>query len=113
MRPDFLGIFCMKGIRRDRSRNHPLDPCALVLVGNADQDEQHPKAQTFFCHFACFRKVVGDDRLLYIIESLIDVPTKREHAARQVRRRGERPSGQQQRSPDKQESESGDGGLAH
>lgn len=112
MRPDFLGIFCMKGIRRDRSRNHPLDPCALVLVGNADQDEQHPKAQTFFCHFACFRKVVGDDRLLYI-ESLIDVPTKREHAARQVRRRGERPSGQQQRSPDKQESESGDGGLAH
>lgn len=45
---------------------HTLDPCALVIVGHADKEWREQKKQTFYCHFECFRKLVGDDGVLYI-----------------------------------------------
>jgi hypothetical protein len=44
---------------------HPLDPCALVIVGHADKEWRDQKEQTFYCHFECFRRLLGDG-VLYI-----------------------------------------------
>lgn len=49
-------------------QQHRLDPCALVIVAHTDRDWREQKEQTFYCHFECFRKVVGDDSVLYIAE---------------------------------------------
>jgi hypothetical protein len=46
----------------------PLDPCTLVLVANANLDRRRQKEQEFPCHFECFRRLVGDDSLMIIME---------------------------------------------
>jgi hypothetical protein len=35
-------------------------------VGNADREWRDQREQTFWCHFECFRRLVGDDGVLYI-----------------------------------------------
>jgi hypothetical protein len=50
-----------------------LDPCALILVSNIDQSREYQKEQQFFCHFECFRKLVNNDGIMYIMD--IDAPT--------------------------------------
>jgi hypothetical protein len=45
---------------------HPLDPCGLVIVGHIDREWRDQKEQTFYCHFECFRHLIGDDGILYI-----------------------------------------------
>jgi hypothetical protein len=45
-----------------------LDPCALVIVANADKEWREQKEQTFYCHMECFRKLVNNDGLMYIMQ---------------------------------------------
>ena len=47
----------------------PLDPCTVVLVANSDRPRDDQKEQQFFCHFECFRQVVNNDGIMYIMES--------------------------------------------
>ena len=49
--------------------DHPLDPCSLVLVSNINLNWRQQKEQEFPCHFDCFRRLVGDDSLMYIMEA--------------------------------------------
>jgi hypothetical protein len=46
-----------------------LDPCALILISNIDQPREKQKEQQFFCHFDCFRKLVNNDGIMYIMDS--------------------------------------------
>jgi hypothetical protein len=46
-----------------------LDPCQLALYTNIDLAEEDSKMQAFLCHFDCFRKLVDDDKSLYIMDS--------------------------------------------
>lgn len=57
---------CKGSLPCDGPQDHALDPCALVLVGNADKGWRDQKEQTFWCHFECFRRLLGDDGVLYI-----------------------------------------------
>jgi hypothetical protein len=47
---------------------HFLDPCALIIAAHIDKEWRDQKEQTFYCHFECFRRLVNDDRALYIME---------------------------------------------
>jgi hypothetical protein len=47
---------------------NPLDPCSLVLVSNINLDRRKQKEQEFPCHFECFRRLVSDDSLMFIME---------------------------------------------
>lgn len=60
---------CKKDMPHERDPDHPLDPCSLVLVSNINLDWRQQKEQEFPCHFDCFRRLVDDDSLMYIIES--------------------------------------------
>lgn len=51
-----------------------FDPCAFILVTNTDLEWHHHREQGFPCHFECFRALIGDDTLMYIMEP--DYPTK-------------------------------------
>jgi hypothetical protein len=57
---------CGKGIGDNLEVAHRLDPCALVLVANWDKELPEPKEQQFFCHFACFKRVVEPHAPLHI-----------------------------------------------
>lgn len=46
-----------------------LDICALTLTTNIQKDWKQQKEQTFFCHLECFRKVVNNDNIMYILEN--------------------------------------------
>ena len=50
-----------------------LDPCALIIVSNIDLPREDQKEQQFFCHFECFRRLVNNDGIMYIMD--IDAPT--------------------------------------
>ena len=50
-----------------------LDPCALLLIANYEQPREQQKDQQFFCHFECFRRLVNNDGVMYIMDS--DFPT--------------------------------------
>ena len=50
-----------------------LDPCALILVSNIQLPRERHKEQQFFCHFECFRRLVNNDGIMYIMEP--DFPT--------------------------------------
>jgi len=49
---------------------HPegLDPCALTLVTNVFGPRADQREQEFPCHIECFRRIVNDDSLMYILE---------------------------------------------
>ena len=55
------------------SSGAPLDPCALLLIANYEQPREQQKDQQFFCHFECFRRLVNNDGVMYIMDS--DFPT--------------------------------------
>jgi hypothetical protein len=50
--------FCGEGIGDSSEKFHRLDPCALVLIANRRAAESQQAEQQFFCHLACFRKIV-------------------------------------------------------
>jgi hypothetical protein len=58
---------CKDTVSRE-SESSPLDPCALVLVSNIEQPRDNQKEQQFFCHFECFRKLVNNDGVMYIMD---------------------------------------------
>jgi hypothetical protein len=64
---------------------HRLDPCALVLVAHADKEWRDQKDQSFWCHFDCFRRLVADDSVMYIMQPDFctngEVEDERERAA--------------------------------
>jgi hypothetical protein len=45
-----------------------FDPCSIVLISNSDEEWRDQKEQTFFCHMDCFRKIVNDDGIMYILD---------------------------------------------
>ena len=47
----------------------PLDPCSLILVSNIDLPRDDQKEQEFFCHLECFRRLINNDSLMYVMES--------------------------------------------
>jgi hypothetical protein len=55
------------------SRSSSLDPCTLILIANFEQPRENQKEQQFFCHFECFRRLVNNDGVMYIMDS--DFPT--------------------------------------
>jgi hypothetical protein len=59
---------CKRPIPHGRDPARPLDPCSLVLVSNLNLDRRDRKEQEFPCHFECFRRLVGDDSLMAIME---------------------------------------------
>ena len=70
---------CKRTLEPEPSSRRSLDPCALELVAHADRDWPGQKSQSFWCHFECFRRLIGDDSLLAIAEP--DYPTHDEHEA--------------------------------
>jgi len=58
-----------KGLVSSEESSHYLDPCTLVLVSNIDQGPEQQKEQDFYCHFECFRKLINDDNIMYIMEA--------------------------------------------
>ena len=50
-----------------------LDPCALILLSNISRPREEQKEQQFFCHFECFRRLVNNDGIMYIMDP--DFPT--------------------------------------
>jgi hypothetical protein len=67
-------------------QGHVLDPCALILAAHIDKDWRDQKEQIFYCHFECFRKVVANDSLLYIMD-----PDYSTHGEVEDERRAEEP----------------------
>jgi hypothetical protein len=63
--PGYQCCVCQKTI--DAS-THRLNPCALSLTSNFDAPRGERREQTFFCHIECFRLILADDRILYIVE---------------------------------------------
>ncbi len=45
-----------------------FDPCALVIVTNAFGPREAQREQEFPCHIECFRRIIDDDSLMYILE---------------------------------------------
>ena len=64
--PGYFCMICKGTVPFAGPQEHPLDPCALVIVGHADKELRDQKEQTFYCHFECFRRLLGDDGVLYI-----------------------------------------------
>ena len=59
---------CKQPMTHASDQARPLDPCSLVLVSNVDSDRREQREQEFPCHFECFRHLVGDDSLMFIME---------------------------------------------
>ena len=55
-------------ICKAKSELKDLDPCSLTLRTNIDQKVNNQKEQIFYCHFECFRKIIDDDGILYIMD---------------------------------------------
>ena len=55
-------------ICKSESELKDLDPCSLTLRTNIDEKEDNQKEQTFYCHLECFRKLINDDGIMYIME---------------------------------------------
>jgi hypothetical protein len=68
MPQNYLCCICKQSLPVSGEQAHFLDPCALVLVAHIDKEWRDQKEQTFYCHFACFRRLVRDDSCLYIME---------------------------------------------
>lgn len=64
---DYECCICKGTVNKDDAS--PLDPCSLFLVGNIDLPRDDQKEQEFFCHLECFRRLVNNDGIMYIMES--------------------------------------------
>ena len=60
--------FCGKSVSAGDATAHPLDPCAVMLVGNWCAPESQQLTQQFWCHLACFKRSIKDPHNLYIEE---------------------------------------------
>lgn len=54
----FQCCFCGEGIGDSEVKFHPLDPCAVIVVANWQQDPSRQAEQQYFCHLECFKKAV-------------------------------------------------------
>ena len=70
---EYQCCICKDTILGEELSKSTLDPCTLILVSNFDKPREDQKEQQFFCHFECFRKVIDDDGIMYIMDS--DFPT--------------------------------------
>jgi hypothetical protein len=59
---------CKHAMSHEADPERPFDPCALVLVTNVNTVRSGQREQEFPCHFECFRRLVADDSLMYIME---------------------------------------------
>jgi hypothetical protein len=59
---------CKQPMPRQGDPDRPFDPCEIVLVTNIDRDRRDQKEQDFPCHFECFRRMISEDSILYIME---------------------------------------------
>ena len=75
---EYYCCFCHDSVTA-KTQSHHLDPCGLVIIGNINKEYGEQKEQEFYCHFACFRKLVNNDGIMYIAES--DFSTRDEIAA--------------------------------
>jgi hypothetical protein len=67
MKPlQFERSFCGEGIQRPKDA--PLDPCAVVLIGNWQAQESQQLSQQFFCHLECFRGKLSNSAYVSIDE---------------------------------------------
>ena len=66
-------VICKGSMPLDGPQAHRLDPCGLVVVGNADREWRDQREQTFWCHFECFRRLVCDDGVVYIKDADFEV----------------------------------------
>jgi hypothetical protein len=62
-----------------------------VIVASIDKEWREQKEQTFYCHFECFRKLIGDDGVLYIMDP--DFSTNGEIQDEQQAEAGHEPEG--------------------
>lgn len=62
-------IICKGSMPVDGPQAHRLDPCGLVVVGNANRDWREQREQAYWCHFECFRRVIQSDGLLFIADA--------------------------------------------
>ena len=62
----FQCCYCGAEIEEGESRRHPLDPCAVVLIGNWKAADPEQLSQQFFCHMDCFRSRLNAPRDLDI-----------------------------------------------
>jgi hypothetical protein len=72
--------FCKEAIEPGRPESVGLDPTALVVISNVDQEPEGQHQQQFWCHFGCFRRLINDDSLLHIMhmaESSADTDDER------------------------------------
>lgn len=44
-----------------------FDPCALILTTNIFGPRSDQREQDFLCHAECFRKIVDDDSIMFIL----------------------------------------------
>ena len=63
---EYQCCICKETVTHDTAS--PLDPCNLSLVSNIDRPRNDQKEQEFFCHLECFRRLINDDGLMYIME---------------------------------------------
>lgn len=63
---DYQCCICKETVTSDVAS--PLDPCSLILVSNIDRPRDDQKEQEFFCHLDCFRQLINNDGLMYIME---------------------------------------------
>lgn len=57
-------FLCHQDVTPAGKGGHPLDPCTVTVVTNADRAGDEHQVQVFFCHFRCIERVVGD--LMYL-----------------------------------------------
>ena len=63
---DYQCCICKETVNKDTAS--PLDPCGLILVSNIDLPRDVQKEQEFFCHLECFRRLVNNDGIMYIMD---------------------------------------------
>ena len=52
--------------RKQMRATHPMDPCALVIIGNWISPPEQQLPQQYFCHLECFKAQIGEKHPLYI-----------------------------------------------
>jgi hypothetical protein len=60
----FQCVVCKAAMPAGGPHAHPLDPCSLTVAATADRDRPGQVEQSFWCHYECVRRLVGDDRAL-------------------------------------------------
>jgi hypothetical protein len=64
--PGYQCCFCGKSVSAGAAAAHPLDPCAVRLIGNWSTPESQQLTQQFWCQIDCFKRRITDPRNIYI-----------------------------------------------